>query len=291
MGKINFLYEKKEWEYLIWNLENWKIKNKRYYFWKLINLEFNNEIDLYLLDTKFNYYLKTFVSNNKKITIQDIEFNLKDFDLWKDRFIWYTITNIKINWKESNILLWKTWEISYNIWVYTLDNINYNNILKNFGKNMKLNIFPSSFWVVKFLWNEILDWNLLYLWENKMEIITINNWFYKYIEVLDIWLLQLKNNIFEVFWKKISNLKWLSDFHKKIYFKNIDNFLEPIILFLKNNIINDKIFIIWDFVYLPDFLQVLWNKLKTNIIPVRIWNKEFKTVENADIYSILENNK
>ncbi len=291
MEKINFLYETKEWEYLVWNLENGKLKDKKYYFWKLINLDFADEVNLYLLDTKFNYYLKSFVSNDRKITLQDIESNLKWFNFWKDRFIWYTVTDIQVNGEKSDILLWKTWEITYNIWVYTLDNINYNNILKDFGKNMKLNIFPSSFWTVKILWNEILNWNLLYLWENKTEIIVINNWFYHNIEILDIWLLQLKNNIFEVFWKQINTLDWLSDFHKKIYFKNMDSFLEPIILFLKDNIINDKIFVIWDFTNLPEFLQVLWNKLKTNIIPVRIWKKEFKTVENADIYSILQNNK
>ena len=291
MGKINFLYEKKDWEFIIWNLENWEIKNKKYFFWKLINLDFEDEVNLYLLDTKFNYYSKNFSSNAKKITLQDIEKNLKEFDLWKDRFIWYAINNIKINWKKSPILLWKTWEITYNIWVYALNSIVYNEILKDFWKNIKLNIFPTSFWTIKTLWNEIWTWNLLYLWENKIEIIVIDNWFYKYIESLDIWLLQLKNNISEIFWKQINNLNWLSDFHKKIYFKNIDVFLEPIILFLQDNMINDKIFVIWDFSNLPEFIQVLWNKLKTNIIPVRIWKKEFKTVEKADIYSILKNNK
>jgi len=291
MGKINFLYEKKEGEYLIWNLEGWELKNKKYFFWKLIDLDFTDEINIYLLDTKFNYYLKSFVSTDKKITLQDIEDNLKDFNLWKDRFIWYTITDILINWKKSDILLWKTWEITYNIWVYTLDNINYNNVLKDFGKNMKLNIFPTSFWTVKFLWRGVLNWNLLYLWENKIEIIVINNWFYKYIDVLDIWLLQFRNIILEIFWKQIANLEWFSSFHKNIYFKNMDSFLEPIVMFLKDNLINDKVFVIWDFVYLPDILQMLWNKLKTNIIPIRIWNKEFRTVEKTDIYTILRNNK
>jgi len=291
MGKINFLYEKKEGEYLIWNLEDWKLKDKKYFFWKLIDLDFSDEMNVYLLDTKFNYYLKSFVSTDKKVILQDIEANLKDFDLWKDRFIWYTITDIEINWKKSDILLWKTWDITYNIWVYTLDNINYNNVLQDFGKNMKLNIFPTSFWTVKFLWKEVLNWNLLYLWENKIEIITIDNWFYKYIDVLDIWLLQFRNTILEIFWKQIISLEWLSDFHKKIYFKNMDSFLEPIVMFLKDNIVNDKIFVIWDFIHLPNILQVLWNKLKTNIIPIRIWNKEFKTVEKADIYNILQNSK
>jgi len=291
MGKINFLYEKKEGEYLIWNLEDWKLKNKKYFFWRLIDLDFADEMNIYLLDTKFNYYLKSFVSIDKKITLQDIEANLKDFDLWKDRFIWYTITDIVIDWQKSDILLWKTWEITYNIWVYTLDNINYNSVLRDFGKNMKLNIFPSSFWTVKYLWKEVLNWNLLYLWENKIEIIVINSWFYKYIDVLDIWLLQFKNTILEIFWKQIITLEWFSFFHKKIYFKSMDTFLEPIVMFLKDNLINDKIFVIWDFMYFPDILQVLWNKLKANIIPVRIWNKDFKTVEKINIYTILRNNK
>ena len=88
MGKLNFVYEKKENELVIGNLEKWKLKNKQYFFGKIMNLEFSDEVNLYLLDTKFNYFSKIFFLNKekKKFTMKDLEDNLKEFNLWKNRF-------------------------------------------------------------------------------------------------------------------------------------------------------------------------------------------------------------
>ena len=129
MGKINFIYEKRNWESIIWNISAWKITNKQYYFGNLFDLDFDNEIYLYLLDTHFSYFQKDFIYNDKKkITLNEIEKNLKEFNLWKNKIIWYNISNILVNWSKSNTLLWHKWEIIYTIWIYTL-NEKYNCII------------------------------------------------------------------------------------------------------------------------------------------------------------------
>lgn len=282
---INFIYEVSKDKYLIWEKKWEKLYNKRYYYQDLGNIEVKDKIELYLEDINFDFQVKSFVYNNKKkIIIKDIEDNIQDF--WK--ITWYTILNIIKNWKKNNFILWQSWEISYDIWVYKLNKFKYNQILKYFWRNIKLNIFPNSFFLVKQIWENIKKWSILYFLKNNTKLINIDKGFYKNIEKIDIWIDEFYKRIENIFWRQINNIENMGSFNQKVYKKELEKFLEPIILFLKDNTVNDNIFIIWNFKSAPLLLKTLWDNLQINIIPIKIENNTFKSIEQADIYCILK---
>jgi len=103
---LNFIYEVKNWKYIIWEKKDNKIYNKRYFFWNLWDLDIKDKTEIYLEDIFFDFQIKSFVyDSKKKISIKHIENNLKDF--WD--FIWYTILNIVKNWQKSKFILWQSW--------------------------------------------------------------------------------------------------------------------------------------------------------------------------------------
>lgn len=282
---INFIYEVSKDKYLIWEKKWEKLYNKRYYYQDLGNIEVKDKIELYLEDINFDFEVKSFVYNNKKkIIIKNIEDNIQDF--WK--ITWYTILNIIKNWKKNNFILWQSWEISYDIWVYKLNKFKYNQILKYFWRNIKLNIFPNSFFLVKQIWENIKKWSILYFLKNNTKLINIDKGFYKNIEKIDIWIDEFYKRIENIFWRQINNIENMGSFNQKVYKKELEKFLEPIILFLKDNTVNDNIFIIWNFKSAPLLLKTLWDNLQINIIPIKIENNTFKSIEQADIYCILK---
>ena len=282
----NFVYELKK-KYIIWNLKKWVIKNKRYYFKELINLDFENKIYYFAEDSKFSYYQKNIAINTeKKITIKDIEKEIKSTNLEKNILIWYDIENIKINWKEKKILLWESGEIEFSLCMYTLSKKEYNQIMKNFSNNTNIQIYPNSLFLLKEVNKDIKNGNILYFGGKNTEIINIKNSFYYGIEKIEIGTNQFLNKINEIFWKKISNINELSSFHEKVYNKELENFLLPIKFFLKENIKWETIFTIWDFKYLPNLLSSLSKSLNTHIIPININWKKFKTIEEANLYCI-----
>lgn len=289
MDWINFLYEISEDNWLIWYLEWNKLKNKRYFFWSLDKIDFSDNVAIYLSDSKFDYKQKQIIWDyDEKIKLSDIEKELKLLSFKDSIFLWYNISNIIVDDKNSSILLWKEWKINYTLWIYWLNKLHYNNLLQIFWKNININVYPNSFWTVKEFWINFIHGNLIYFLRNRIKLITIKNWFYENINSLDIWISFLNNRINEIYWKQLDNINELSDFHKKIYFKELNNYLEPIINFLKFNLINDNIFIIWNFNNLPNFLDTISSKLNKVIVPFKVDNKNFKTMEEVDIYNILK---
>jgi len=283
----NFLYEVDEDKYIIWYIKNNKIANKQYFFWNLNNLDFDEHSKIFLQDTTFNYYQKSFAFHSKnKLTIKDLEKEIMLIDIWKDIFAGYSISNIKINGKDNDKILWEKWDIEYTLWIYTLDKFDYNKILKYFWKNSKINIFPNSLFLIKYIWKDIKNGNLLYFWNNKIEILNIKNGFYAWVETLNIWTNLFLNEIKQIYGEYLTNLSELSSFHKKIYEKELEKYIEPIYLFLSENIKQWNIYIIWDFKYLPQLIENLSTKLKQAIITVQIEHKKFENVEKANLFCI-----
>lgn len=288
--QINFIYEVKHGKYLIWNLQKNKIIWKKYYYWDLADLEIDKTIDLYLKDQNFEFQSKSFEHDGKnKIWIQDIEANLNTFEFWKNIFIWYTINNISANGEKSNIILWKSWNITYNIWIYSLNQVNYNKILKVFGKNVDFRIYPTSFHFIKQIWDKLADGAIVYMLKNNTKIISLEKWFYKNIEEINIWTKDFRNTILWIFGKELQSLANLSDFNRKVYEKELDKFLEPIKIFVKNACKNDKIYVIWNFDKTPILLEKLGKSTHKAIVPMKIWNKNCTTTEQTDIFYIRKN--
>lgn len=278
---INFIFEIKKQKYILWNKKN--INTKKYYFWNLDNINIQNNTHILLNDEKFDYQSQSFeYYNSKKITLTDIEKELSSFDIWKNIFLWYTIFNIKQNWKKSAYILWKNGKINYNIWIYTINQIFYNKIMKYFWKNIKINIFPSSFFLIKTLEEEIKNGTIVYMLDETTKKINIENWFYKSVESLGIWKKIFTDEIFKIFWKNIKSIENLMDFKKNVYEKELEKFLAPIEIFLKNN--KNNIYIIWDFINCPWLINKIWKKIQSQIIPLKIDKKSFKKTEELEIY-------
>jgi len=285
--KINFIYESWENKYLIWRLENWKIKNKKYYFQNLDILDIENNLKYFMQDDKFSYFQKFIAKKtDKKITIQEIEKEVLNIDLEWHIFIGYMISNIKVNWQEKNYILGEKWELEYVIWIYAINKLEYNNILKHFWKNTKIEIFPTSLFLLKEVTKSISNWNILYFWNENIEIVNIKNKFYYWVEKINIWKKIFLNKIYEIFNKYLTNTTDLSEFHKKVYEKELENYLMPIYLFIQKNLKWDNLYIIWDFKYMPLLLEKLSNHLKIQITPIKIDKKSFSTIEQANIYCI-----
>lgn len=284
--EINFLYETNEKKYLIGKLEKNKIHWKHYYFWKLNKLEIQNPSYFFLDDKNFLYKQKKIeLKTDKKLSIQQINKLINSFQEQWYETMWYKISNILVNWKSKIHVLWAKWEISFNLWIFLLKKVDTLK-LKSYFWNINLNIYPNSIYSIWYIWEKIKDWHLLILGDNNTKIINLENSFYKNIESINFWLKTLENRIIEIFGKNLDNLNNLTDFHKKIYFKELSKFLEPLELFIKSNLSWDKIYLIWDTKHYPELINKLAKKTKTSILPITENNKIFKNQEETDLYFI-----
>lgn len=285
--QINLVYEIKEGKYITWNLNNWKISWKKYYFSKLSNLDMSWELDLYMQDEKFDFQSKNFKYNSdKKISIKQIEKNLNSFDFWKNIFAWYIVNNIYENGEKSKFILGKSGNVSYNVWIYTIRQRYHDRALKNFGKNKKINIYPNSIHMVQKIWEDIQDWTIMYILKNKIKIINIEEWFYKNVEEVDIKIKDFKDNILEIFAEELKSLADMTDFNKKVYMRELDKFLEPVKIFVNNACKSNKIYVIWNFEKTPSLLENLGKSTGKLIAPIKVWTKRFSSIEEADIFYI-----
>lgn len=285
----NFLYEISSEKKIIGNLQDWKIKNKFFYYDSVNKLDFSQPAYFFLQDKKFNFYYKLFFLEQKgKFSINQLEKIIKSFKIWKNENIaWYVINNIQINNQPDKYILWKSGKISFWVGIYTIENKYLNFIQKIFWKDFHIKIFPDSLFSVQCISKIMKNWNFIYLGKEQTKLIQIKNWFYSKIEILPIWLNYLDIQLKEIFHSK--DLQNLNDFSKKIYNKKIKELIEPISLFIKNNIISDKMFIIWDFKKYPKLLEELSNSIKTKILPLKIDNKDFKQIHALDLYCIEKN--
>ncbi len=285
----NFLYEFSPEKKIIGKLKNWKILNKFFYYDTLDNLDFEQPSYFFLQDKKFKFYYKAFfIEQEEKVSIKQLQNLINSFKInSNESIIWYIINNIEINNKPSKYLLWKKWKISFWLWIYTLENKHLEIIERLFWKKYNVKIFPNSFFSVQCISKIMKNWSFLYLWKEQTKLIQIKSWFYNSVEILPLWLNYINSQLQEIFHDQ--NLNNLNDFSKKVYLKKIKELLEPISLFLKENIVSDKIYIIWDFKNYPKLLEELSNSIKTKILPLKVDGKSFDTIYKLDLYCISKN--
>lgn len=282
---INFVYEINDNKHIIWTYEKNKIKNKRYFYQDLSNIDFQYPVKYFIKDTKFSFYYEklAFFAKNP-LPIKTLESEIKKFQKKDEEIIWYIINNIKVNQKNENFVLWKTGEIEFWLWVYSLHKKYKDKINKIFWKN-PINIFPTSIWTIQCLSKLFLNGNVLYLSNTSTKILTLKNWFYKNIEEIDIWTNQLNSWILEIFHKNI-NIFQLNDFQQRVYKKILNKFLQPILIFIKNNLIGENLYIIWDISNYPFLIENISNSIKIPVIPLRIDGKAFKSIEKIDLFCL-----
>jgi len=282
---INFIYEINSNKYLIWNYQNKKLKNKMFYYKNLDKLDFVFPVKFFLKDTKFKFYYKkfTFYQENK-FGINQLENLVKEFKQPNQQIIWYITNNIRINWKNKKYLLGNKWEISFWLWVYSLHTKYIDQIKKIFWQN-PVHIFPTSLASIQCISKIFKKWNILYLLENITKIIKISNWYYYNIEEINIWLQDLYKWILETFHQDI-NWKQLTEFQQKVYTRKLNEFIQPLVFFIKENLINKNLYLIWNLSKYPLLIEKLSEYLKIPIIPLKIDNKTFQTIEQLDLFCI-----
>ena len=282
---INFIYEINQNKYLIGNYQNKKLKNKMFYYQSLDKLDFAYPVKFFLKDTKFNFYYKSFAFNQEnKFSIAQLESLLKEFKQPKEQIIWYIINNININWEPEKYLLGQKWEISFWLGVYSLHTKYLDQIKKIFWQN-PVHIFPTSLASIQCISKIFENWNILYLLENTTKTIQIINWFYHKVEEISLWLKELHNWILETFHQDIS-WEQLNEFQQKVYKKKLEEFIQPLVFFIKDNSINKNLYLIWNLAKYPLLTETLSKHLKIPVIPLRIDNKTFQTIDQLDLFCI-----
>ena len=285
---INLIYEIWENKYIIGDINKNKITRKSYYFGDISNLEFSHHTNVFLLDERFTFFQKTFFKHlDRKLTLADIEKDINSIDIGKNILIGYDISDFSVNGNKEDTLLGKKWDISYTIGLFTLSSLEYNRILKIFGKNIKIKIYPNSLYLLKKLNKNLKDGNIVYFGKNEIEVINIINGFYVSVEKIPLGTDILVRKVKEIFGKDLINVDKIQDFHRKIYLKELNQYLEPVIFFLKENILEKwNMYVIGDFRFLPKLIETLASKLQKNIFPIKIDNKSFKNIEDANFYCI-----
>ena len=275
----NILYNVNDNKYLVADIECKKIKKKRFYYNDLSNLDFVDPVYWFFDERHFWYFTKNInISFEKKTKITknilDKYYNniVRNIKLGDSNVISYYIEDIFIDEKPEEYVLWIFWnKFIFNINVYYLNHNNFLDIRKLFWTIKNISVLPSSFFFIKWL-KKNLNWQdyfILFVNNDNIKIVLINSSFYKFTDYLNIWITTLQNMIIDTFGNMdfLKNYDSMSDFHKKLYKKNLILFLEMITWFIKSaldqaNYEKSTILTIWNISKFPEIIDMLWNQLK-----------------------------
>lgn len=169
------------------------------------HIQLDRETYFLLHEKRFNFYsFCIYIESDEKFTIADLEKQLEDkkievfeFTKWY-KFLSYFVDRIFINGEESDFLFAKQWKIFFRLNMMYLDNDTCSLMERFFWKkiyeNKNFNIFPRSFFVQQFLKDELKreSYYLLDIKDEVTTLITVEWWFYKWIESVNLWLSVLK---------------------------------------------------------------------------------------------------
>lgn len=261
-----------------------------------------NDIDkkdkkIFLLDDeRFNFY--SFVVNKifeKKITISDLkkiidekknEININYWKPWI--FILYSIWEITINNVEDEYIIWKSWIIKFRINFVYLNNtsvLSIKNILwNNFTNDLNLKILPNSFHTIHFLKEKLNknNLNIVYIEENEIKLIIIENWFYSKIIKFWLWIDKLKsifkdNNLSIVYYQTYKTNDF-NDFTLNLINESFNFYINLLIKWLKENLWNwQDCIIISNLLENEFFIKTFNNEYTKNIkwfvLPFNYWQE------------------
>ena len=181
---------------------------------------------IFLLDDQrfafFSYNIQFF--SETKLTISDVqsivqEKLIKSEKQTKEKFLFSHIDSILVNWKEKQFLIWESGEISCRIILVFLNRETcgiFNDRFWDFQSLKNIEIYPESFQTITFLKNNLQMDNflLLYIRDSHCKWVLIENWFYKRIESLNLWV----NALMQMY-----KDNWISKYRYKNYEEIEDN--------------------------------------------------------------------
>lgn len=173
---------------------------------------------IFLLDdqrfTFFSYNVE--FTSEKKLTLNDIQSLVQEKlalaeKKTKEKFLFSHFDCILVNWSEKQFLIWEKWNISCRIILVFLNREScgiFNDKFWDFQSQKNIEIYPESFQTINFLRNNMNmnDFLLLYIRDSHCKWVLVEDWFYKRIESLNLWvnaLMQMyKDNWISKYWYK-----------------------------------------------------------------------------------------
>lgn len=162
------------------------------------------------------------------------------------------VDNIFVNWENQEYVLLKSWYIYFRINYVFLNNEKIRDFRRT--KHIELsNLFPRSMFTINYIKNIVkrYDFYMIYIEENIIKLIDVENWFYKNIEIFNYWLKNLKKTFIEdstiAAYNDIMNSKNINNINVAIFKAKVDFFYENIAKRLDNKLITRK----WMFVFSP----------------------------------------
>jgi hypothetical protein len=173
---------------------------------------------IFLLDDQrfafFSYDIK--FTSEKKLTLNDIQSLVQEKltlaeKQTKEKFLFSHFDCIFVNWIEKQFLIWEEGEISCRIILVFLNRETcgvFNDRFWDYQSQKNIEIYPESFQTITYLRNNLHmdDFLLLYIRDSHCKWVLVENWFYKRIESLNLWvnaLMQMyKDNWISKYWYK-----------------------------------------------------------------------------------------
>ena len=173
---------------------------------------------IFLLDDQrfafFSYNVE--FTSEKKLTLNDIQSLVQEKIALaeketKEKFLFSHFDFILVNWVEKQFLIWEKWNISCRIILVFLNREScgiFNDRFWDFQSQKNIEIYPESFQTINFLRNnmDMNDFLLLYIRDSHCKWVLVEDWFYKRIESLNLWvnaLMQMyKDNGISKYWYK-----------------------------------------------------------------------------------------
>lgn len=233
----NNIFEKNSFEnYLSWN--NYFLLSEKYfsYFSCDVSLFVENKFLKSELNTIIKWKLEQYLSNEWK---------------WLHHLFNY-VDNIFVNWENQSYVLLKNWYIYFRINYVFLNSEKVWDFRRN--TNIELsNLFPRSIYTINYIKDIIkrYDFYMVYIEEDVIKLIDIENWFYKNIEIFNYWLKNLKKTFIEdstiAAYNDIMNSRNINDITVSIFKAKVDFFYENIAKRLDSKLVIHK----WMFVFSP----------------------------------------
>jgi len=180
---------------------------------------------IFLLDDQrfafFSYDIK--FTSEKKLTLNDIQSLVQEKltlaeKQTKEKFLFSHFDCIFVNWIEKQFLIWEKWDISCRIILVFLNREScgiFNDKFWDFQSQKNIEIYPESFQTITYLRNNMHMDNflLLYIRDSHCKGVLIEDWFYKNIESLNLWV----NALMQMY-----KDNWISKYRYKNY-EEIEN--------------------------------------------------------------------
>ena len=180
---------------------------------------------IFLLDDQrfafFSYNVE--FTCEKKLTLNDIQSLVQEKlalaeKQTKEKFLFSHFDCILVNWIEKQFLIWEKWDISCRIILVFLNREScgiFNDKFWDFQSQKNIEIYPESFQTINFLRNNmnINDFLLLYIRDSHCKWVLVEDWFYKRIESLNLWV----NALMQMY-----KDNWISKYRYKNY-EEIEN--------------------------------------------------------------------